>query len=139
MASSASIMSAPIRRTIKQVKLQIYDTLEVEQPIIGGVFCTIKDQPILDGIFCTIKVKARPFSEKLRFATISDAQGFKIKLVKLQNAMLDQQKQQDIDRSQVADNTEERKAEDDGEAREYHAALLITGNTFLTLDNFRVI
>ncbi|EXM03094.1 hypothetical protein NOF04DRAFT_21009 [Fusarium oxysporum II5] len=120
MASSASIMSAPIRRTIKQVKLQIYDTLEVEQPIIGGVF-------------------SRPFSEKLRFATISDAQGFKIKLVKLQNAMLDQQKQQDIDRSQVADNTEERKAEDDGEAREYHAALLITGNTFLTLDNFRVI
>ncbi|KAK7587406.1 hypothetical protein V3481_010111 [Fusarium oxysporum f. sp. vasinfectum] len=106
--------------------LRIHNALELEQPI-------------LDGIFCTIKVKARPFSEKLRFATISDAQGFKIKLVKLQNAMLDQQKQQDIDRSQVADNTEERKAEDDGEAREYHAALLITDNTFLTLDNFRVI
>ncbi|KAK2699078.1 hypothetical protein QWA68_003433 [Fusarium oxysporum] len=136
-------MSAPIRRTIKQVKLQIYDTLELEQPIIGGdlrIHNALElEQPILDGIFCTIKVKARPFSEKLRFATISDAQGFKIKLVKLQNAMLDQQKQQDIDRSQVADNTEERKAEDDGEAREYHAALLITDNTFLTLDNFRVI
>ncbi|KAG5747053.1 hypothetical protein H9Q70_010276 [Fusarium xylarioides] len=77
--------------------LRIHNALELEQPI-------------LDGLFCTIKVKTRPFSEKLRFATVSDAQDFKINLIKLQNALLDQQKQ-DIDKSQI----EESKAEDDGD------------------------
>ncbi|KAF4494222.1 hypothetical protein FAGAP_9620 [Fusarium agapanthi] len=77
--------------------LRIHNALELEQPI-------------LDGLFCTIKVKTRPFSEKLRFATVSDAQDFKINLVKLQNALL-VQKKQDIDKSQI----EESKAEDDGD------------------------
>ncbi|KAF5983889.1 hypothetical protein FBULB1_3531 [Fusarium bulbicola] len=77
--------------------LRIHDALELEQPI-------------QDGRFCTIKVKTRPFSEKLRFATVSDAQDFKINLIKLQNALLVQQNQ-DIDKSQI----EESKAEDDGD------------------------
>ncbi|KAF4440631.1 hypothetical protein FACUT_3254 [Fusarium acutatum] len=77
--------------------LRIHNALELEQPI-------------LDGLFCTIKVRTRPFSEKLRFATVSDAQDFKINLIKLQNALLDQQKQ-DIDKSQI----EESKAEDDSD------------------------
>ncbi|KAG4264688.1 hypothetical protein FPRO04_01523 [Fusarium proliferatum] len=78
--------------------LRIHNALEIEQPI-------------LDGVFCTIKVKTRPFSERLRFATVSDAQGFKIQLVRLQKALLDQQKQQDMDKSQV----EESKEEEDGD------------------------
>uniref|UniRef100_A0A0D2XMA4 Uncharacterized protein n=1 Tax=Fusarium oxysporum (strain Fo5176) TaxID=660025 RepID=A0A0D2XMA4_FUSOF len=83
--------------------VRIHNALELEQPVI-------------DGVFCTIKVKTRPFSEKLRFATVGDAQGFKINLFKLQNALLDQQKEQDIGESQVADNTEEsNKAEEDGD------------------------
>ncbi|KAL9568119.1 hypothetical protein ACKAV7_007947 [Fusarium commune] len=83
--------------------LRIHNALELEQPV-------------MDGVFCTIKVKTRPFSEKLRFATVGDAQGFKINLFKLQNALLDQQKEQDIGESQVAINTEEsNKAEDDGD------------------------
>ncbi|KAF5627998.1 hypothetical protein F52700_8292 [Fusarium sp. NRRL 52700] len=76
--------------------LRIHNALELEQPI-------------LDGLFCTIKVKTRPFSEKLRFATVSDAQDFRINLVKLQNALLVQQKQ-DMDKSH-----EEVKAEDGGD------------------------
>ncbi|KAM5512186.1 hypothetical protein FOXYSP1_06986 [Fusarium oxysporum f. sp. phaseoli] len=83
--------------------VRIHNALELEQPVI-------------DGVFCTIKVKTRPFSEKLRFATVGDAQGFKINLFKLQNALLDQQKEQDIGESQVADNTEEsNKAEEDSD------------------------
>ncbi|KAI1009803.1 hypothetical protein LB504_003275 [Fusarium proliferatum] len=78
--------------------LRIHNALEIEQPI-------------LDGVFCTIKVKTRPFSERLRFATVSDAQGFKIQLVRLQKALLDQQMQQEMDKSQV----EESKEEEDGD------------------------
>ncbi|KAI1013573.1 hypothetical protein LB503_001574 [Fusarium chuoi] len=74
--------------------LRIHNALEIEQPI-------------LDGVFCTIKVKTRPFSERLRFATVSDAQGFKIQLVRLQKALLDQQKQQDMDKSRVEESKEE--------------------------------
>ncbi|PNP80649.1 hypothetical protein FNYG_06248 [Fusarium nygamai] len=77
--------------------LRIHNALELEQPT-------------LDGLFCTIKVKTRPFSEKLRFATVSDAQSFKMNLIKLQNALLAQQKQ-NTDKSQI----EESKAEDDGD------------------------
>ncbi|KAF5691679.1 hypothetical protein FDENT_3308 [Fusarium denticulatum] len=77
--------------------LLIYNALELEQPV-------------LDGLWCTIKVKTRPFSEKLRFATVSDAQDFKMNLIKLQNALLDHQKQ-NTDKSQI----EESKAEDDGD------------------------
>ncbi|KAG9503118.1 hypothetical protein J7337_005956 [Fusarium musae] len=77
--------------------LRIHNALELEQPV-------------LDGLLCTIKVKTRPFSEKLRFATVSDAQDFKMNLIKLQNALLDHQKQNN-DKSQI----EESKAEDDGD------------------------
>ncbi|KAF5580812.1 hypothetical protein FPANT_9209 [Fusarium pseudoanthophilum] len=77
--------------------LRIHNALELEQPV-------------LDGLLCTIKVKTRPFSEKLRFATVSDAQDFKMNLIKLQNALLDHQKQ-NTDKSQI----EESKAEDDGD------------------------
>ncbi|KAF4943940.1 hypothetical protein FGADI_13021 [Fusarium gaditjirri] len=83
--------------------LRIHDALEIEKPI-------------LDGVFCTIKVKTRPFSEKLRFDTVSDAQGFKNNLIKLQKALLAERKEQNIGKSQLADNIEEsNKAEDDGD------------------------
>jgi hypothetical protein len=94
------------------------------------------ETPVLDGVFCTIKVKSRPWSDDLRFATVDDAQEFKTCLAKLQRCLLKQQKEQDIGESQVANKTEEsNKAEDDNDLLMAASPIASTASNASILDS----